>query len=230
MSAHLTSRMEARVAAWEGAADARADFLRCYLLMTRNTLAAIARDDFADGEWVGRLLRRFADYYFDALEAYERGPVEAPVVWRLAHGATFAPGATSLQRLLVGVNAHINYDLVLTLVDVLEPEWQGSSESERAARYADHCRVNDVIERTIDAVQDGVVEPAMPAMALVDVALGPLDEFLVSRLVARWRETVWRRAVRLLDTQEPGARARLVRRVERDAVRICHALSPHRAG
>ncbi len=32
------------------------------------------------------------------------------------------------------------------------------------SHYTDHCHVNDVIGGTIDAVQDQVIEPAMPVM------------------------------------------------------------------
>lgn len=225
MTTPVTVRMESRVTAWEEAADHKAVFLSCYLLMTRNTLAAIDRCEFGDCEWVDRLLHRFAEYYFDALDAYERSPETAPAVWRLAHDATHRAHTLPLQKLLLGVNAHINYDLVLTLVDLLEPEWDALSPDRRSARYADHCHVNDVIARTIDAVQDEVLEPAMPVMRLVDTMLGPFDEYLISRLIARWRETVWQNAVRLLEAREPGERNRLVRRIEGDAVRLCHMLA-----
>lgn len=218
-------RMESRVTAWEAAADHKAVFLSCYLMMTRNTLAAIDRCEFGDCDWVARLLHRFADYYFDALDAYERSPATAPIVWRLAHDVPNGAHTLPVQNLLMGVNAHINYDLVLTLVDLLEPEWDTLSAARRRARYEDHCYVNEVIGRTIDAVQDEVLEPAMPVMRLVDTMLGPFDELLISRLITRWRETVWQNAVRLLEAREPDERVRLVRRIEDDAVRLCRTLA-----
>ncbi len=69
------------------------------------------------------LLHRFADYYFDALDAYDADPARTPAVWRVAHEATRAPRTSAVQHLLLGLNAPINYGLVRTLVDVLEPEW-----------------------------------------------------------------------------------------------------------
>jgi hypothetical protein len=217
-TAPILGRMQARIHAWEATADDKALFLRCYLMMTSNTLATIQRRAFRDPAWVDRLLHRFADYYFVALEAYEQEPAAAPAVWRQAHAAARDPAITGLQKLLLGINAHINYDLVLTLVDLLRPEWQALSEPQRAARYADHCAVNEVIGRTIDAVQDHVVEPAMPFMEVVDTLLGPLDEFLISRLIARWRETVWTHAAGLLATDDAQEQARRLRAVEAETL------------
>ena len=189
-------------------------------MMTRNMLSAIGQREFRDALWVDRLLRRFADYYFVALDAYELEPASAPAVWQLAHNTTRNPSAPPLQQLLLGVNAHINYDLVLTLVDLLAPEWEALSDGQRADRYADHCHVNDIIGRTIDAVQAQVLEPATPLLDIVDKIMGPLDEWLISRLIGSWRETVWQNATRLLETQEPSEQARLIHQVEEDTLKI----------
>ena len=220
------AHMEALISQWAMLADPRGVFLSCYCLMTRNVRVAIRRRDFHDPVWVDRLLEHFAGYYFAALDAYERDPGAAPKVWQLAHNAARDPAQTALQRLLLGVSAHINYDLVLTLVDLLDAEWTGLDADRRAARYADYCIVNTVIGQTIDAVQDQVLDRAMPSMALIDRLMGPLDELLVSRVITYWRETVWQHAATLLDTADANARARFVLAVEDHAVAIAYRLSP----
>lgn len=212
--------MRSLIQQWEQRADPRAVFLNCYMMMTCNMLTAIERDEFFDSVWVNQLLHRFADYYFVALEAYEQSPASAPTVWLLAHDAAYDPQCSALQMLLLGVNAHINYDLVLTLFDLLEPEWANLSDAQRATRYADHCHVNDVIGRTIDAVQDQVIEPAMPVMDLFDKLLGPIDEIMISRLIAQWRETVWQNATRLLETDQESERTQMIGQFEKEALKI----------
>ena len=62
--------------------------------------------------------------------------------------------------------------------------------------------VNAIISSTIDAVQDTVVEPASPIMALVDQVLGRMDEWLLSQLITSWRQEVWNVAIHLLETPE----------------------------
>ncbi len=130
-----------------------------------------------------------------------------------------------LQKLLLGVNAHINYDLVLTLAEILRPEWAQLSEDQRGQRYADHCHVNDVIARTIDAVQDQVLEPAMPVLDIVDRLLGPMDERMVSRTITHWRDQVWQHATSLVEMGDPDEQSRLIRRVEADALRHAGAIT-----
>lgn len=190
------------------------------MMMTSNTLVAINQQEFSDPSWVGEVLQHFADYYFVALQAYEDSPASAPAVWQLAHKAASDPKMAALRKLLVGVNAHINYDLVLTLIDLLQPEWVILSDSQRANRYADYCRINDVMSRTIDAVQDQVLEPAMPIMDIVDNLMGSVDEFLISRLLIQWRENVWRNAMSLLAAVDAQEQARLTDSIEQDALKI----------
>lgn len=57
-------------------------------------------------------------------------------MWQVAHNAAKDPNISAMQKLLLGVNAHINYDLVLTLVDMLEGEWDCHTKDMRNGRYA----------------------------------------------------------------------------------------------
>jgi hypothetical protein len=220
----ILERMLEVIKQWEDQSDQRAIFLNCYAMMTRNMLSAIEQQEFKDPAWVDRLLHRFADYYFIALDAYEHNPSTAPPVWQVTHDITQTEDRLVLQKLLLGVNAHINYDLVFTLVELLEPEWAELSETRRAERYADHCYVNEVIGRTIDAVQDTVLEPAMPVMDIVDKLLGPLDEMMLSRLITNWRDRVWNYAILLLETKESTGRWQVIQQVEAETFRQAEAI------
>ena len=215
----VVDRMQDRIDGWERSGDPRAVFLSCYALMTQNMLDAVDAGEFADAAWVARLLHHFAGYYFDALDAYEAGEEGAPPVWRRAHDAARRSGTPAISLLLLGVNAHINYDLVLAVADLLDPEWQSLSDEERHARYEDFCRVNDTIGQTIDSVQDGILEKREPIMALVDTLLGPVDEWLVSRGITEWREEVWGHAVRRVETTGEAQREVLRQEIEASAMR-----------
>ena len=215
----VVDRMQDRIDGWEQSGDPRAVFLSCYALMTQNMLDAVDAGEFTDAVWVSHLLHHFAGYYFDALDAYEAGAVHAPEVWRCAHDAARRSNTPAISLLLLGVNAHINYDLVLAVADLLEPEWPSLSDAEQRARYEDYCRVNDTIGRTIDSVQDGILEKREPIMALVDTLLGPVDEWLVSRGITEWREEVWGHAVRRVETTGEAQREVLRQEIEAAAMR-----------
>ncbi|HEV2733488.1 MAG TPA: DUF5995 family protein, partial [Longimicrobiaceae bacterium] len=211
-------RMNGLVRAWEEARDRRAVFLGCYALMTGNMLRAVEEGRFRDPEWTGRLLERFASYYFTALEHYECGSEATPAVWTAAHECAREPGSAAVVNLLLGVNAHINYDLVLVTAELLEPEWASLPPELRQVRHADYSAVNAVIAETIDAVQDRVLERHDPGMELADTLLGRLDEWWTARLISSWRGDVWRSAVKLVECAGPAEALRLRGEVEEAAM------------
>lgn len=209
---------------WESAGDRRAEFLQCYTLMTANMLAGIEAGDFCDAAWVAGLLDHFAEYYFVALADYEEDSAGTPAPWRLAHDAARQDHALVVQNLLLGINAHVNYDLVLAVVDMLDADWSHLPMAQREVRYEDYTRVNHIIARTVDSVQNQIVERAAPVMKVLDAALGPADEWLASSLVSHWREHVWRRAVEMLDVEDMAERAALRRQVEAEASQRARAI------
>lgn len=220
MADNALERMQQQIARWSTTGDRRLTFLRCYAAMTENMLQALQGQEFADPPWVRRLLEHFAGYYFQALADWESAPAAAPAVWQQAHRAALDPDTNPLQNLILGVNAHINYDLVLAEADLLRLEWEHLSPATRRQRHHDHCQVNVIIARTVDQVQDDILEPDAPWLAWVDDLLGPLDEWAVSRLITRWRAQVWRHALSLTDLQEPERREAQRRVVEAETLRL----------
>jgi hypothetical protein len=210
----VLDRMQAMLQAWEQAADSRAVFLGCYQLMTRNVHRAIQAGEFHDAVWVSTVLHRFAGYYFEALEADARQDPDTPAVWRRTFNAARQRRTAPVQNLLLGVNAHINYDLVLTLVDTLDLEWAQLSPEQREQRRSDHDRINDILGDTVDSAQDLVLERYTPWMDLVDKAFGRLDEWMISRVISNWRTRDWEYAMRWLETPGAEERDELRRRLE----------------
>jgi hypothetical protein len=220
----VLERMKDQIATWEAAEDRRYIFLSCYAMMTENMLAALQAGDFEDVDWVSRLLENFAGFYFRALEAYESDRSLTPAAWLIAFEATRRPKIHVLQNLVLGINAHVTYDLVLALADILSPEWQDLSEDQRRMRYHDHCHVNDIISKTVDRVQDQVVERLEPELRVVDTLLGPLDEWMTSLMIADWRDEVWKRATHLVEAKAEAERKELEKHVEEFSIRRAHSI------
>ena len=185
---------------------------------------AIQQGEFHDSAWITELLQLFARYYFHALDAYEHKARNTPVVWRYAFDAAHLPGFIPVQHLMVGVNAHINYDLVLSITNLLSREWSLLSDAARQERYEDHTHVNQIIARTLDQVQEQVIERWAPEMNLVDVLMGPLDEWLTTRWIFRWREAVWENALQMVAAPLPPQREALRRRLSRQALQRSQAI------
>jgi hypothetical protein len=191
--------------------------------MTGSMRASLDGGGFEDPAWVEELLWRFAVEYFEAVDAHERSG-RVPLPWVVAFDAAADPDRPVLQHLLLGINAHINYDLVRVLVDLLEPCWLDADPALRERRWRDYDEVNRVISRTVDGVQESVVEERSPFLGVADVLLGPVDEWAASRFLSRWRDRVWADACEALDERDPLERLRRLdeveRRAERRAVRL----------
>ena len=113
----LVARMEELLAPMEAAADPARFFLGTYLRTTRAVGAAIDAGLFEDPAWVCAWDVDFAGLYLDALEAHRRDPASAPEPWRQAFGTR--AGARPEAHVLLGMNAHINFDLPQSLVRVI---------------------------------------------------------------------------------------------------------------
>ncbi|MHB8133944.1 MAG: DUF5995 family protein [Anaerolineaceae bacterium] len=210
-------RMNSLLESWEAARDQRLIFLSCYQMMTSNVLLAIQEQSFEDNVWVQTLMEKFAEVYFIALDQYEKKS-DPPKVWKIAFEAPNFSQLHVIQNLVLGVNAHINYDLVFVLSELLGLEWQQLSEEYRQMRYRDHCHVNDIIFQTINSVQDQIIDRFDPSFEIVDKLLGPLDEWLTSKIISSWRENVWEHAVRLVDLADEQERLEFKQRVEEESV------------
>lgn len=169
--------------------DRRSVFLTVYTEMTAETVREINADEFNNSDWMERYLVRFAEYYRRAFLNFERGTIDdVPDPWIVAFGTALRGDALVMQDTLLGINAHINYDLALTLSDIgLHPD--------RPHKYADHVRVNDILDRLVSVQQDLLSERYAPGLSRVGRHLGSLDEEVTSVSLHRAREQAWQIAV-----------------------------------
>ena len=118
------ARLHARWASryFHEAHDRRAIFLRLYYMMTLEVHAAINgcgdyedRDVFMDPGWVRRLSGKFSTLYFKSLMA-----PAADRAWRSPTRPRQRPGSSVVENALLGINAHINFDLPRAIAKNLE--------------------------------------------------------------------------------------------------------------
>src|SRR5690349_6888868 len=124
--------------------DARLAFHATYLRTTQAVADALRAGSFADADWVDRWDVAFAQLYTDALDADLRGdPVPEP--WAVAFGAAASqPRLPAVRHVLLGMNAHINFDLPQALLAVISDE-EFDDPAVRARREADHRRIDEVL-------------------------------------------------------------------------------------
>jgi hypothetical protein len=184
-------------------ADGVACFNRLYRAVTEAVQQTTAAD-FADARFVRWLDVAFANLYFRALAAFVLGRGRVPHAWLPLFRARSEPGIAPLQFALAGMNAHINRDLPVALLETCTarevPPRHGS------AQHADFGRVDRLLEEVEARVKH---EYAVGLVGVADEALGRLDDVLAIWKVSQARQAAWVHAETLWHVRElPFAGAR----------------------
>jgi Family of unknown function (DUF5995) len=218
----LVRRMEGLLGPLEAARDPGRFFLATYLRTTRAVAEELERGGFRDPAWVERWDVAFADLYLDAVEDAQAGR-RPPGPWAVAFGA---PELPPLRHVLLGMNAHINYDLAQSLLAVISPE-EFEDQELVAARHADHEHIDQVLVSRVGA-EDTELE-ALGPRSRSDRLLAPLNRLATRRFLRESRAKVWANT-RLLDTARragPDAYATRLAELERlSAARVADLTAP----
>jgi Family of unknown function (DUF5995) len=160
----------------------RRPFLATYLRTTRAVGEAVREGAFEDPEWVEKWDVAFAELYVDALVAHQEGrPTPRP--WRLAFEAS--SDMHPLGHVLLGVNAHINFDQPQSLLRVMPPR-DFEDPDVLARRHRDHEAIDAVLNRRV--AEEG---REFDGQSLVDRALTPFNRAATRRFLRESRRKVW---------------------------------------
>jgi hypothetical protein len=200
-------------------------FLGTYLRTTRAVAAALDAGAFEDVDWVARWDVDFAGLYLDALDAFRAEPAKVAAPWQLAFGAR--AGLPPEAHVLLGMNAHINFDLPQSLVRVI-PAADFADPGLVALRRRDHERIDGILARRV-AEEDGALQLAGGHRTALDRAMAPANR-VASRLFLREsRRKVWANAHALHRARldGPDAYARRLAQLESAAeARVADLLRP----
>jgi hypothetical protein len=198
-------------------------FLSTYWRTTLAVGEAVAQARFEDPEWVEDWDVAFAQLYLDAHVAYATGgSIARP--WRLAFGAPAALPA--LRLVLLGINAHLNYDLPQALLAVISDD-DFADPVLLARRRRDHARIDDVLAGRV-AAEDGELS-ASGAKSALDKLLTPLNRLSSKRFLRESREKVWHNTLELAHARRDGPNAYRDRLAELEvlsAAKIADLLAP----
>lgn len=121
-------------------------FNRLYLEVTRAVVECLRRDEFEQLRFLEHLAVLFSNAYFRALDDFEREPRAASRAWAPLLEARARRRVAPIQFALAGMNAHINYDLPIGVVETCEsfgvPPRAGSAE------HRDYLKLNALLGDT----------------------------------------------------------------------------------
>ena len=211
----LIARMQGLLDGLEAAGDPGRFFLGTYLRTTQAVGAAIDEGLFEDDGWVTAWDVDFAGLYLDALEAHGRDPASPPAPWREAFGAD--PATRPEGHVLLGMNAHINYDLPQSLVRVIGPA-DFADPAVLDLRRRDHERIDEVLAGRV-AAEDRALEAAGSRRTVLDRVMSGANRGAARVLLRESRRKVWANteALHAARLRGPEAHARRVADLERAA-------------
>ncbi|MGY1709567.1 DUF5995 family protein [Geodermatophilus sp. SYSU D00758] len=211
----LIARMQGLLDGLEEAGDPARFFLATYLRTTQAVGAAIDGGLFEDPDWVTAWDVDFAELYLDALDAHRRDPASPPEPWREAFDAD--PATRPEGHVLLGMNAHINFDLPQSLVRVIGPA-DFADPAVLAGRRRDHVRIDEVLAGRV-AAEDRALQTAGSRRTPLDRLLAVANRRATRVVLRESRRKVWANAAALhaARLRGPEEYARRVAQLERAA-------------
>lgn len=174
-------------------------FAAMYRAVTIRIKDDIAAGRFEDGPRMDRVDTTFANFYLRAYEQHRTGGTPSGP-WSLAFDFARRSKAGVFQHLLLGMNAHINFDLAQAVFE--------SDEDLPALRH-DYDRINDVLTELLGPLQNKV-ESHIFGAPFVDFVLGQLDERFAGWEMAKARAHAWEHAQELDGAGSADERAKVI--------------------
>ncbi len=167
-------------------ADGISCFNKLYLEVTKSVQAAVGQTTFADPGFLASLDVAFANLFFAALRAFEAGAPDTPHAWSPLFEARSSALIAPIQFALAGMNAHINRDLPVALVDIFTVA--GAPPGAQSPQYADFERVNGLLAATEKEVKAQYLDGLMGKL---DGEFHGVDDVVATWSVAAARQAAW---------------------------------------
>jgi Family of unknown function (DUF5995) len=172
-------------------------FNRLYLEVTAGVVDLLESNAFENPAFLERLDVFFGNAYFKALGDAASGPGQVSKAWAPLFEARYRRRVAPIQFALAGINAHINYDLPVGVVDTCEH--LDLVPRDGTAEHRDFDRVNGLIAQTQEEAKRWLFSGLLSHL---DRLLGRVDDAIAFWSVGRAREAAWVNAKALWDIRD----------------------------
>jgi hypothetical protein len=165
-------------------------FNRLYAVITRDILARLERSPsdggFHDRQFTEILDVEFAKLYLEALRLWSASDAPTPKSWSLLFRHRDAREVPPLLCAILGITAHICFDLPNALVDTFKVLGAAPQDDKR---YKDYLRINEILHQRIPELRDELSEGNLKA--LFHRLSGPVDEWFEGAALVFARNRAW---------------------------------------
>ncbi len=216
----LLARMDDRLADFVRDDDPRQIFLTVYRTMTATMDRSMPDGVFLDPAWSSALTLRFAGMYFDADEAFECGDA-CPEPWAVCFRAAHEERVLVLEHALLGINAHIMYDLPRAVAETMVAFGDTGPDVDHTAivarRRFDFDVVNHLLALTTDQVQNLLGTRFSRSVKVADALGSRVDEYIAEFFLRYARTQGWHSAVAMAFAEDDREREVVRAHLERVA-------------
>ena len=141
-----------------------------YLTVTRAVDQSVGASTWRNPAWLAQLDVVFARLYLNAVLQWLSPGQSAPKCWQVLFRSRNDARLARVQFALAGVNAHIDHDLSLAVVETCRQF--GIKPVHLSDVYLDYCHVNDVLDPIIDQAKSvlltGLLGNCLPHINFVE--------------------------------------------------------------
>jgi hypothetical protein len=191
-----------------GVADGVACFTFLYTTITKRVRDGINTGFFADGAFLSKLDVTFANRYFAALQAAATSQA-TPRSWQVLIDARADQRVESIQFAMAGVNAHINFDLALAVIDTCVAL---GTRPQDGSQHADYQKINQIFGEEMQNLREHFESSLVLS---VDKATSPVLNLIDDNLVVVLRDGAWEVAEHFAELRRVGvSEATLTKRLD----------------
>jgi len=203
--------------------DARAVFPDVYAIITRRVADEVnkgANSMFLEPAWIGRLAGLFAERYFESLTASIEDAAQPSTAWRLAYEYAANGLTLPVHDALLGINAHINFDLAQGIYDNIVEAGAQNDEQLLARYHHDHDAVNRILEAAIPECLELLKSRygcPVTRIILRSEHVQAACCHLTLAMLKLWRDRVWSDVMALLAAKKESDRETVIARLDRES-------------
>jgi hypothetical protein len=157
-----------------------------YLKVTEGVRHQSANMRWENVAWLERLDVIFAKLYLAAVANWHNSRTNLARAWLPLFESRDQRNIMRVQFAFAGINAHINHDLAIALVETGKA--LGISLRRDTPEFRDFEKVNAILEVVMESTKQYI---ATGVVGLLDEDLGRLDDLIVNWSVRKARETAW---------------------------------------
>ncbi len=176
-------------------------FAALYIHVATAFEAALADGTFSHPDYMAHLDVVFFRRYLLALKKYLTN-ASPSLCWQIAFDATPDPHPIVLQHLLLGMNAHINFDLGIATFDAAKGQ-------DLTPLRDDFNKMNSLLASLLTTVMDDLSQ-IWPWLTIIDRAFGPIDDTLINFAMRQARDHAWSIATTLAASSDSTQQRRTI--------------------